>query len=83
MNCPLKSSVYNNLVMSYLPTIISSHSEAVRRMFLQRSMVKMVLELLNMEVKEDMRAANITAIIKPLRPWQTHKKKMIHRSHLF
>lgn len=68
MNCPLKSSVYNNLFMPYLPTIISSHSEAVRRMFLQRSMVKMVLELLNMEVREDMRAANITAIIKPLRP---------------
>ncbi len=68
MNRPLKSSMYNNLLMSYLPTIMSSHSEAVRRMFLQRSMVKMVLELLNMEVREDMRAANITAIINPLRP---------------
>lgn len=54
--------------MTYLPTIMSSHSEADLRMYLHRSMVKMVLELLNMEVKEDMSAASMTAIIRPLRP---------------
>lgn len=32
------------------------------------SMVKMVLELLKMEVREDMRAAIITAIISPRSP---------------
>lgn len=55
-------------VMSYLPTIISSHSEAARRKYLHKSIVNRVLELLKMEVREDMRAAIITAIIRPRRP---------------
>lgn len=70
------------LCMTYLPTIMSSHSEADLRMCLHRSMVKMVLELLNIEVKEDMRAASITAIIKPLRP-ATTPRNQISTSQLF
>lgn len=52
----------------YLPTIMSSHSEHRGRKCFQRSMVKMVLALLKMDVREDMRAAIITAIIRPLSP---------------
>lgn len=37
-------------------------------MWRHRSMVKMVLALLKMEVSEDMRAAIITDIIRPLNP---------------
>lgn len=53
---------------SYLPTTISSHSEALVLKLFHRSMVKMVLALLKTEVSEDMRAAIITAIINPLSP---------------
>lgn len=55
-------------MMAYLPTIMSSHSEAAWRKYLHKSMVNRVLELLKMEVREDMSAANITAIIRPRRP---------------
>lgn len=55
-------------VVTYLPTIMSSHSEARDLKLFHRSMVKMVLALLKMEVSEDMRAAIITAIIKPRSP---------------
>lgn len=52
----------------YLPTIMSSLSDARGRMQFQRSMVKMVLALLKMEVREDMSAATITAIMSPRSP---------------
>lgn len=52
----------------YLPTIMSSLSDARGRTWFQRSMVKMVLALLKMEVREDMSAATITAIMSPRRP---------------
>ena len=54
---------------------MSSHSEALGRRCLHRSKVKMVLELLKMEVREDMRAAIITAIIRPRRP-NTHTQRL-------
>lgn len=47
---------------------MSSHSVARDLKVFHMSMVKMVLELLKMEVKEDMRAAIITAIISPRSP---------------
>lgn len=40
-------------------------------------MVKIVLELLKMEVREDMSAAIITAIIKPLSPGRKDAQKVI------
>lgn len=52
----------------YRPTIISSCSEARGRTCFHRSMVKMVLELLKMDVSEDMSAATITAIMRPRSP---------------
>lgn len=52
----------------YRPTIISSCSEARGRTCFHRSMVKMVLELLKMDVSEDMSAAIITAIMRPRSP---------------
>lgn len=53
---------------AHLPTIMSSHSVARVLKVFHMSMVKMVLELLKMEVREDMRAAIITAIISPRSP---------------
>lgn len=47
---------------------MSSHSEDKGLKCRQRSMVKMVLALLNMDVKEDISAASITDIMSPLRP---------------
>lgn len=47
---------------------MSSLSDARGRMWFHRSMVKMVLALLKMEVREDMRAATITAIMSPRSP---------------
>ena len=52
----------------YLPTKSSSRSPAPGLSFLQMSMVKRVLLLLNMEVRDDMSAAIITAIIRPRSP---------------
>ena len=52
----------------YLPTIISSMSEAFLRIRLQISMVKIVEDELKMEVREDMRAAIMTASMTPRAP---------------
>lgn len=51
-----------------LPTAMSSFSLAVGRIRLQRSMVKIVLALLNIEVRELMLADNMTAIKSPRTP---------------
>lgn len=58
----------------YLPTTMSSLSDACRLMRSQMSIVKRVLLLLNIEVREDMRAAIITAIIRPRIPAGKKKK---------
>lgn len=60
-------------LLTHLPTTISSHSVARVRKVFHTSMVKMVLALLKMEVREDMRAAIITAIIKPRSPGRRGK----------
>lgn len=52
----------------YLPTTMSSRSVAWGLMRVQMSMVNRVLLLLKMEAKEDMRAASITASIRPRKP---------------
>lgn len=57
-------------LVTHLPTIMSSHSDAWDLKLFHRSMVKMVLELLKMDVSEDIRAAIITAIIRPRSPGQ-------------
>ncbi len=59
----------------YLPTIMSSRSVACGLMRVQMSMVNRVLLLLKMEAKEDMRAANITASIRPRKPVQRDGRK--------
>ena len=53
--------------------MISSIGEGFFLISFQMSMVKIVDEELKMEVKEDMRAANITASIIPLRPEMVQK----------
>lgn len=57
----------------HLPTIMSSCSDARGRTRFHRSMVKMVLALLKMEVREDMSAATITAIMRPRSPGGTRE----------
>lgn len=52
----------------YRPTRSSSRSLARGRSRLQMSMVNSVLLLLKMDVREDMSAAIITAIMSPRRP---------------
>lgn len=52
-----------------LPTITSSKSEAFFRNLVHMSMVNIVEDELNIEVREDIRAAIITASIKPQRPY--------------
>lgn len=64
----LLRDVLSSFGFTHLPTIMSSHSVALDRKVFHTSMVKMVLELLKMEVREDMRAAIITAIINPRSP---------------
>lgn len=54
----------------YLPTTMSSCSVACGLMRVQMSIVNKVLLLLKMEAREDMRAANITASIRPRKPAQ-------------
>lgn len=66
-------------VVTYLPTIMSSHSDARDLKVIHRSMVKMVLALLKMEVREDMRAAIITAIIKPRSPGRENTERDWHK----
>lgn len=51
-----------------LPTIMSSRSVDCGLIRVQMSMVNRVLLLLKMEAKEDIRAANITASIRPRKP---------------
>lgn len=58
------------LMTIHLPTIISSLLLASFRILAQMSMVKRVLLLLKMDASELMRAANITASIKPRSPVQ-------------
>ena len=53
---------------AHLPTTISSCSVACLRKRCHTSMANRVLLLLKMEVSELMRAAMITAIIRPRRP---------------
>lgn len=55
-------------IFTNLPTIMSSRSADCGLMRVQMSMVNRVLLLLKMEAKEDMRAANITASIRPRKP---------------
>lgn len=57
-----------SIICFYLPTIISSRSDAFFLMSFQISIVKIVDAELKMEVNEDIKAANITANIKPRRP---------------
>jgi len=52
----------------HLPMTMSSKSEAFFLKSFQISMVKMVEAELKMDVNEDMRAANITANIRPRTP---------------
>lgn len=63
-------------LVTYLPTIISSHSDARDRNVFHRSRVKMVLALLKMEVREDIRAAIITAIINPRSPVRGNTQRL-------
>ena len=51
-----------------LPAKSSSFSEAFGRTYLYISMVKIVDEELKIEVKDDIKAANITANIRPRTP---------------
>jgi len=56
-------------VFSYnLPTMMSSTSVAFLRTSFQTSKVKRVDEELKMDVNEDIKAANITASIRPRNP---------------
>lgn len=59
----------------HLPTSRSSLSVAWGLMRVQMSMVNRVLLLLKMEAKEDMRAASITANIRPRNPAQRDARK--------
>lgn len=54
-----------NIACTHLPTIISSTSEAFFRILLQMSMVKMVLLLLKIDVRDEIKADIITASIRP------------------
>lgn len=58
----------SNVASIYLPTMRSSRSAACGLRRVQMSMVKRVLLLLKMDAKEDMRAANITASMRPRKP---------------
>lgn len=58
-------SLFTRTPVLYLPTISSSISDAFFRILVQISTVKMVLLLLNMDVRELIRADIITAIINP------------------
>lgn len=57
-----------NLLSDYRPTTMSSPSEAPFRMSFQMSMVNMVLALLKMDDRDDMRADNMHDSIRPRRP---------------
>ena len=51
-----------------LPAKSNSFSEALGRIYLYMSMVKIVDEELKIDVKDDIKAANITANIRPRTP---------------
>lgn len=79
----LKMKVFRSFstkhLTAYLPTTMSSLSEARGRIRCHMSMVNRVLLLLNIEVREDMSAAIITAIIRPLIPTtQLQGKKNVY-----
>ena len=63
----------------YLPTIITSSSEAFFLKCVHRSMANIVLLLLNIEVSDDIRADNITANIIPRAPVMEKKKRKIRK----
>lgn len=65
-HCYIPFYYWDNLF--YLPIIMTSSSEAVFLICNQMSIANIVQLLLNMEVRDDIRAANITANIKPLAP---------------
>lgn len=62
------------LWLTYLPTTISSCSDACLRKRCHTSMANRVLLLLKIEVSELMRAAMITAIIRPRSPRQRQRR---------
>lgn len=71
------------LAVSYLPTSSSSFSVARGRCFFQMSMVKSVELLLKMEVSDDIRAAIMTAIIRPRKPGtHTHTHTLTYAKQL-
>ena len=53
---------------THLPTIITSSSEARRRMWVHTSMAKIVADELKMDVRDDISADIITASIIPRAP---------------
>ena len=63
--------VKKTVVVDILPMIISSPSLARRRIFLQISMVNIVLAELKTDVNDDIRADNIAANIVPRTPEKT------------
>lgn len=67
----------DNHTITDLPTIKSSFSLAVGRIRLQRSIVKIVLALLNIEVRELMLADNMTAIKRPRTPAGGRRKQFL------
>lgn len=72
---------YRKHATLYLPTTMSSRSVACGLIRVQMSMVNKVLLLLKMEAKEDMRAASITASIRPRKPGQKRDRKQ-SRGHV-
>lgn len=71
MQQPLFTEVFGGhifAIFTNLPTIMSSRSVDCGLIRVQMSMVNRVLLLLKMEAKEDMRAANITASMRPRKP---------------
>lgn len=67
----------NRMLSPHLPTMMSSLSAAWGLMRVQMSMVNRVLLLLKMEAREDMRAASITASIRPRKPAGRGVKKEV------
>lgn len=56
-----------------------SSSEAFFLTNVHMSMAKIVLLLLKMEVSEDIKAANITASIKPRAPKNSHQEPVVQK----
>ena len=64
----------DNHVLRYLPTIICSRTEHFFLIRFQMSIVNSVEAELNMESRSDIRAATITAIIRPRNPAEWKKE---------